>query len=105
MLKDFGYRALTAPDGKRALEIYGQRSSEIDLIILDLIMPGMSGGRCLEEMLNINPEAKVIIASGYTEDGQQMDAVTAQAREVIGKPFKINRILSLIRNVLDEETS
>ncbi len=105
MLGGFGYSVLTASDGKSALEIFGQRSREIDLIILDLIMPGISGGRCLEELLKINPEAKVIIASGYAEDGLEMDAITAQARGFIGKPFKISRMLGLIRNVLDEDTS
>ncbi len=105
MLGGFGYSVLTASDGKCALEIFNQRSRDIDLIILDLIMPGMSGSRCLEELLKINPEAKVIIASGYAEDGPEMDAVTAKARGIIGKPFKMNRMLGMIRNVLDEEAS
>ncbi len=104
MLTGFGYTVLTASDGTEALEIYGKKHRNIDLIILDLTMPGMSGSRCLRELLKINPGAKVIIASGYAENGPEMETITAQTRGFIGKPFKISAILGLIRKVLEEET-
>ena len=70
LLSSFGYKVVTASDGKEALEIYQVEKDRIDLIMLDLIMPIMDGKKCLEEILHINPNAKVFIASGYSEGGR-----------------------------------
>ena len=65
ILEQFGYSTLTARSGEEAVELYRTRGKEIGLVILDLGMPGMGGEQCLQEILKINPEAKVVIASGY----------------------------------------
>ena len=51
------------------MEIYARRREEISLVILDLIMPGMGGYRCLQELLRVDPDVRILLASGYSESG------------------------------------
>jgi two-component system cell cycle sensor histidine kinase/response regulator CckA len=101
LLSAYGYRVLTAKDGESALALYGQKHHLIDLVVLDLIMPGMSGYQCLQALLETSRGAKVIVASGYSEDGKLQDTIAAGARSFIVKPFRLNRFLSAIREALD----
>jgi PAS domain S-box-containing protein len=101
ILGEFGYAVLTAPNGESALELYRNNPGEIDLVILDLFMPGMGGMRCLEELLKINPHLRIIISSGYVVDGSTEKTIEERARGYISKPFDREQILSLIRKVLD----
>jgi len=101
MLAKFGYTTLTAANGEEALKICRKRKDEIELIIMDLIMPGMGGKKCLEEIIKIDPHARVIIASGYSDNGHTQEIFTAGAKGFINKPYDINQILKVIREVLD----
>jgi PAS domain S-box-containing protein len=101
ILARFGYNILTASDGESALDIYKKNRNAISLIILDLIMPGMGGKRCLEELFKIDPAIKILITSGYSTDGDIDFAMEAGARGFIKKPFDINQMLESIRRVLD----
>ena len=103
LLARFGYTLLTAADGKSALRLYRQEKDRIDLVILDLIMPGVSGRRCLEKLLEINPAAKIIIASGYSSDGSTEETLKAGASSFIRKPYKMRQILEKVREVLDKD--
>ncbi|MGO9571019.1 MAG: PAS domain S-box protein [Desulfomonilaceae bacterium] len=98
-----GYKVITASDGKEALQVYQERSHDIDLVILDLIMPEMGGKQCLEGLLSLNPSAKVIIASGYSADGPTKDALAAGAKGFVNKPYDIRQVLGVVREVLDAE--
>ena len=60
----------TASSGEAALDIYASRSGEIDLIIMELGMPGMGGLKCLQEINRLDPTAKALIASGYSSEHQ-----------------------------------
>jgi PAS domain S-box-containing protein len=97
-----GYTVLKASDGERALEIYRREHEKIDLVILDLIMPGMGGKKCLEKILEMNPNAKVVIASGYTHDLTSDNPIEKRAKAIVLKPFNISQLLQVIRKVLDE---
>ncbi len=101
ILSRFGYRVLTAANGETALEIYRGNRERIDLIILDLIMPGMGGRKCLEKILEFDPEAKVLIASGYGATGPIRETMDAGARGFISKPYHMRNILNTVRNILD----
>jgi two-component system cell cycle sensor histidine kinase/response regulator CckA len=103
ILERFGYTVLLAPDGESALELYGKRAKDISLVILDLIMPGMGGKRCLEEILKLNPQAKVVIASGYSINGHAKDALESGARAFVSKPYEMNQMLEVVRKVIDED--
>jgi CheY-like chemotaxis protein len=102
MLHRFGYTVIAAGDGEEALEIYRESQADIPLVILDLIMPGMGGHKCLEELLNIDPAQKVIIASGYSAGGQAAEALKSGSRGYIKKPFEIGPMLKMVRQVLDQ---
>jgi len=103
LLGSFGYTVLTAPDGESALELYEKENEQVDLVILDLSMPGMGGKRCLEKLVEMNPRVKVIIASGYSVNGPTKDAVDAGAKGFVGKPYEIRQMLQAIREVMDNK--
>lgn len=102
LLERFGYTVLIASDGEQALEIYRNKSDKIHLVMLDLLMPGMGGKKCLEEILAIRSSAKILIASGYSQDKINAEAMNIGAAEFIGKPYQVGELLRIIRNVLDK---
>jgi two-component system, cell cycle sensor histidine kinase and response regulator CckA len=102
ILENFGYTILLASEGESALELYREKSGDIALVILDLIMPGMGGEKCLGEILKLNPRAKVVIASGYSVNGHAKNALDAGAKAFIKKPYEIRQMLGVVREVLDE---
>ena len=95
-----GYRVHLASTGEEALKIYSDLKS-IDLIILDVSMPGMGGRKCLQNLIEINPRVKVIIASGYSLNGQLKDIIAAGASGFVPKPFSKIDLLKSVRSVLD----
>ncbi len=101
LLNNFGYKVITAGNGKEALAIYSKYKNKISLILLDLIMPEMDGRQCLAEMLLIDPKAKILVASGYSENGLNDEIVEAKARGFVGKPYNITKLLTTVRDALD----
>lgn len=99
-LETFGYTVLPAASGEEALEIYKVKGQEIDLVLLDLNMPGMGGHRCLRELLKKNPLVKVLISSGYSANGQAMEVMTSGAKGFIAKPWQLKDLKLKIREVL-----
>ena len=102
LLDSFGYKVITASNGKEALEIYRVEKDRISIILLDLIMPVMDGKQCLAEILQVNPNAKVIIASGYSEGGQASGTEAAGAKAFVQKPYNMRQLLTTIHEVLDK---
>jgi PAS domain S-box-containing protein len=102
VLTGFGYSPLLAASGEEALEIYREKGTAIDLVILDISMPGMGGHKCLSELLLLNPEVKVIIASGYSHEGHLKDTIELGARAYIRKPYSQVEMVKTIRRLLDE---
>jgi PAS domain S-box-containing protein len=102
MIKMGGYQVITARSGEETLEIYAGRRDEIALVILDLIMPGMGGKRCLEDLLRIDPDSRVIIASGLPSNGVAAGEKGTGARGFVMKPYDAKEILLAIRRVLDK---
>ena len=70
MLEEMGYTVFLAKSGKEAESIYREKGDGIDMVILDMIMPGMGGGECYDRLKAINPGIKVLLASGYSIDGE-----------------------------------
>jgi DNA-binding NtrC family response regulator len=102
ILEEYGYTVLMAGDGESALEAYRQEQRQIDLVILDLIMPGIGGRRCLDELFKISLQAKVVVASGYSAKGPVKETIEAGARGFIKKPYDMRQMLSVVRSVLDK---
>ena len=101
VLVRYGYRVLTAADGEQALETYAAANDPIDLVILDIGMPGMGGLACLRELLKIDLAVKVLIASGYSINDQIRQALDAGASAYVSKPYQLNDLLKNVRAMLD----
>ncbi|MBA4369542.1 MAG: hypothetical protein C0403_18095 [Desulfobacterium sp.] len=102
ILNHLGYNTIPANSGEKALEIYKEKQEEIDLVILDLGMPGMGGHQCLAKLIELDPDVKVIIASGYSAEGLIKDTLKQGALGYVVKPFTRDEISKMIREVLDE---
>ncbi len=101
MLTRFGYGVITARSGEEAIEIIKETDTAPDLVILDLSMPGMGGRRCLEKLLEMDPELKIIISSGYSANGTVRATLDSGAAGFIGKPYQLKDMLKKVREVLD----
>jgi PAS domain S-box-containing protein len=96
-----GYRVIPAENGNEALEIYQTRAQEIDLVILDMIMPGLSGPDAFRRIKEINPSVKVLLSSGYSQEGQAQQILKEGVLGFIQKPYAINDLLNKIRLIID----
>jgi two-component system, cell cycle sensor histidine kinase and response regulator CckA len=101
LLETLNYKVLTACSGKDAIGIYQSQKEEIDLVVLDMIMPGMGGGEVFEIMKTINPDIRVILSSGYSLNGQAANIMKQGCKMFIQKPFSIDELSKKIREVLD----
>jgi CheY-like chemotaxis protein len=102
MLEEIGYRVMTATDGKEAIDAFRKKRGEIDLIILDMVMPGMGGGETYDKLREIDPKIRVLLASGYSMDGQATEILERGCNGFIQKPFNIEEISHKIREVFGE---
>ena len=100
MLQRLGYEVLSARGGEEAVEVYKKNRNIIDLVILDMIMPGMGGGETYDILKEINPNIKVILSSGYSINGQAKDILDRGCDGFIQKPFGIKNFSRKIREVL-----
>jgi two-component system, cell cycle sensor histidine kinase and response regulator CckA len=101
ILKRSGYTVLTASDGKEALDLYRKENGKIALVILDLIMLGMGGRQCLEKLLQIDPNVRVLISSGFAATGETREAIETGAKGFVSKPYNVKQMLQSVREVLD----
>jgi len=100
LLNLLGYRVITAKGGKDALEVYRERKDEIDLVIIDMIMPDMDGGEVFEFMRMLNPNIKAILSSGYSLNGHATSIMQRGCKAFIQKPFNIDELSKKVREVL-----
>ncbi len=101
LLEALGYKVFMARSGQEALEVYKTQKEEIDLVIMDMIMPGMGGENAIDILKTINPELKVILSSGYSLDGQATRIMERGCQGFIQKPFSAKELSQKIREVLD----
>jgi PAS domain S-box-containing protein len=102
ILGEYGYQTLTADCGELAVEMVREGAAKIDLVVLDLSMPGMGGHKCLPRLLSLDPDLKVIIASGYSSDAQIKETLEAGAAAFLGKPYRLTELLAAVRRTLDQ---
>ena len=100
ILKKSGYDVVSAKSGKEAIEVYKENHNRIDMVILDMILPDMGGGDTYDRLKEINPEIKVLLASGYDKDYQGSDIMERGCDDFIQKPFNMNELLEKIKGVL-----
>lgn len=87
-LSRLGYMVLTADSGEAALKVYAQHAGLVHAVLLDLGMPGMGGEKCLKEILKINREAMVVVASGYGLAAKVDDLLALGAKAFVTKPYR-----------------
>ncbi len=100
MLSRNGYEVLLATSGEEGLALYKKRKGEIDLVLLDLGMPGMGGKACLTEIRRFDPNAKVLIASGYIQYEVTDELESLGAAGMVSKPYRKDDILKAVNEVL-----
>lgn len=103
ILKECGYNSIFAYDGLEGLEIYKNRYKEIDLVILDMVMPRMSGKETYIEMKKINPDVKVLLVSGFKKDERVEEALSLGVSKFIQKPYTLNKMANTLHQMLNEK--
>ena len=101
LLESLGYRVYAAGSGQEAVAVYMEKRGGIDLVILDMVMPGISGGETFDRLREINPEVKVLLASGYSIDGQAQEILDRGCDGFIQKPFRLKELSRRVREALD----
>jgi signal transduction histidine kinase/CheY-like chemotaxis protein len=105
MLESIGYKVLTAQSGREALDLYKKGKHEIDLVILDMIMPEMGGGETYERMRDVNAGVNVLLSSGYSIDGQAKEILDRGCNAFIQKPFSLIDLSIKVRELLEVNQS
>jgi two-component system cell cycle sensor histidine kinase/response regulator CckA len=101
LLKKLEYRVYVAESGQEALAVYAEKKDEIDLVILDMILPGISGGETYDRLKGINPAVKVLLASGYSIDGQAKEILDRGCNGFIQKPFGLQELSRKMRRIME----
>jgi CheY-like chemotaxis protein len=98
-LERLGYEVLLASDGEEALKIFEERKKDIRAVVLDMTMPKLTGLQTLKKILAINPKARVLIATGFTEEGTADDLIRAGATGYLPKPYTIAPFAQALKKV------
>jgi two-component system cell cycle sensor histidine kinase/response regulator CckA len=101
MLETLGYTVVVAKNGEEAIQIYRDRGGEIDLVILDMIMPGMGGAEAFGLLKTIDPQIKVLLSSGYSVDGRPAKMLERGVSAFLQKPYSMGDLSQKVRAVLD----
>lgn len=101
MLETLGYTVFTAMSGEEALDIFRESARCIDLVILDMIMPELSGSDTYDELRAMSPGVKVVLSSGYSLNGQAETILARGCNGFIQKPFNVTELSRKLREILD----
>ena len=97
MLRTKGFTVIEAANGKTGVDLFRASAPEIDVVLLDLTLPGMSGREVLSELRRIQPDVKVIITSAYSQEQAQTTLGGQQPWLYIRKPYQLNELTGLLR--------
>ena len=103
LLESMGYQVLVAGNGKEAVEVFEKNQANIDMIILDTIMPEMGGNQTYEKLKEINPGIKVLLSSGYGINDQAVQILANDCDGFIQKPFNLEDLSKSTRAILDKD--
>ena len=103
IMEKLGYKVLIAKSGKEAIETYKKNQKNIDMVILDMIMPELDGGDTYDRLKEINPNIKALLSSGYSINGQAAEILERGCDGFIQKPFNIEKLSKKIRAILDKK--
>jgi PAS domain S-box-containing protein len=100
ILKTAGYRVQTCADGQEAVELYAKDHGNIDLVIMDMVMPRLDGREAFNRMREINPQVKMLLSSGFSEDGDAQAILKDGASGFIQKPYRSAELLLMVQQAL-----
>ena len=103
LLEELGYTVLPAISGQEAIEIFQKDPDQIDMIIMDMIMPGMSGSETFDRLKEIRPDVKILLSSGYSVDGQATNILRRGCDGFIQKPFNMNQLAERILKIMPKQ--
>ena len=104
MLRALGYRVVTASNGQEGLEHYRGSWREIDLVIVDMVMPVLGGPDCFRGMKEVNPEVRAILATGYSLEGAVQDMMNEGVLAFIQKPFRMDQLSQVVASAIARRT-
>ena len=102
-LQNLGYSVILAENGLDAVEIYRENPQEIDLVLLDMIMPQLNGYEAFKQIREIDSEAKILLSSGFVGGEEVQELLDNGAKGFLAKPHRIPAIAAEIRRILDEK--
>ena len=100
MLQKIGYNTLIACNSREACQLFNDNNEQIDLVILDMIMPDENGATTYKRLKRINPDVKVLVSTGYGRDGNVEEILNDIQNELILKPFKFGEFTNKIDTIL-----
>ena len=103
VLRSHGFQVVLAEDGQEAVEMYQRLQGQIDLVVLDLMMPRLSGQEALKRLRSIDPSVRVVLASGFS-DAQLSQQERAQIQGFVSKPYRERDLVQAVRAALDAAT-
>lgn len=101
LLEDEGYSVFVASNGEEAIDLYKKNQDKIELVILDLVMPGMDGGQVYAALKALNPRIKAFFCTGFISDQIIASLLEEQKLTAISKPFRPDQFLRTVREVLE----
>jgi CheY-like chemotaxis protein len=101
MLESLGYDVVTASDGQEAAEYYERHGGEIDLVVIDMIMPRMNGRDCFRRLREMNPRVKAILSTGYGLDGAVRELLGDGMVGYVQKPYVIGQLSEAVAKALE----
>lgn len=101
-LQNLGYSVILAENGNDALEIYKNNPAQIDLVLLDMIMPKLGGHSTFCQLKDFDPAVNVLLSSGYVSESEVEDLLRQGAKGFLQKPHRISEMAGKIREILDQ---
>lgn len=101
VLREEGYRVLEAEDGQQAVEVFAQCKDEVDLVVLDLVMPRMDGAQTFRRLREVKADVRVLISSGYSPEMEGQALLDEGAAGFLQKPYHVEQVLRKVRDALE----
>jgi CheY-like chemotaxis protein len=101
LLEAMGYGVLAAKDGKEAVDIYRKNQNDLTIVVLDMVMPGVGGGETFDRLKEINPNVRVLLASGFAVDGEATQILERGCNGFIQKPFNMKELSDKMEEIMN----
>jgi DNA-binding response OmpR family regulator len=103
MLQKLGYRILVASDGRKAVDLFKANSDQIDLIVMDVVMPSLNGPEAYLEMSALRSGIRVIFTTGYTPEAKSLISMLEKGASILQKPYSLTSLSQVVRGALEDQ--